>query len=406
MAYLFEATRIKGLELKNRIIRSATHEGLSDENGFPGKELFQLYERIAKGGASLIMTGYAYVARDGKCHLYRMQGIDRDDHIPAYQELVNHVHNYGARVAMQIAHCGRQTTREAIGTQPIAPSPIKDKSLFSAPREMTEQDIARIIEAFAQAARRVKAGGFDAVQIHAAHGYLLNQFLSPYTNRRTDRWGGSIENRMRIVTEIYQRCRKQVGNDFPILIKINAYDTMKNGLRLDESITMARMISEMGFDGIEVSCGIFEDNFSSVRGDAPLDTILDDWDIYRRKNPLYRFVMRRFGERIVKPLPFSEAYNLEAAKAIKCAVTIPVFLVGGMVVPATMEQIIERGDVDYISLSRALVADANFPNKIRNGSNEPSRCVHCNLCMGYLTKRPLRCYHGKRMNTSSLSVPR
>jgi 2,4-dienoyl-CoA reductase-like NADH-dependent reductase (Old Yellow Enzyme family) len=398
MAYLFEATRIKNMELKNRIIRSATHEGMSDENGFPEKALFQLYERIAKGGAALIITGYAYVSRDGKSHLYRMQGIDRDDHIPAYKELVNHVHKNGAAIAMQIAHCGRQTTREAIGTQPIAPSPVKDKSLFTTPREMDEQDIERIIEAFAQAARRVKASGFDAVQIHAAHGYLLNQFLSPYTNRRTDRWGGSIENRMRIVAEIYQRCRKQVGPDFPILIKINAYDTMKKGLRPDESVIMAKMIGDMGFDGIEVSCGIFEDNFSTIRGDAPFDAILDDWDIYRRKNALFRFFMRRFGEKIVKPAPFVEAYNLEAAKAIRAAVTCPVFLVGGMVVPDTIEQIIERSDVDYISLSRALIADANFPNKIRGGSPEASRCVRCNLCMAYSTRRSLRCYHGKRLN--------
>lgn len=397
MPYLFEATHIKNMELKNRIVRSATHEGMSDENGFPQKPLFQLYERIAKGGAALIITGYAYVSRDGISHLFRMQGIDRDEHIPAYRELVNHVHNHGARIAMQIAHCGRQTTREAAGTQPMAPSPVKDKSLFSTPREMTEQDIERIIEAFAQAARRVKASGFDAVQLHAAHGYLLNQFLSPYTNRRADRWGGSIENRMRIISEIYTRCRSEVGRDFPLLIKINAYDTMKTGLRLEESVIMAKMISDMGFDGIEVSCGIMEDNFSTIRGDAPLDAILDDWDIYRRKNSLYRFVMRRLGERIVKPALFIEAYNLEAAKEIKAAVTIPVFLVGGMIVPDTIEKIIERGDVDYASLSRALIADANFPNKIRNSNIESSRCVRCNLCMAYSTKRPLRCYHGKKL---------
>jgi 2,4-dienoyl-CoA reductase-like NADH-dependent reductase (Old Yellow Enzyme family) len=404
MAYLFEATRIKNLELKNRVIRSATHEGMSDENGFPQTPLVQLYERIAKGGAGLIITGYAYVSRDGMSHLFRMQGIDRDEHIPAYRELVNHVHAQGAPIAMQIAHCGRQTTREAAGVQPIAPSAVRDRSLFTTPREMTEQDIERVIEAFGQAARRVKASGFDAVQVHAAHGYLLNQFMSPYTNRRTDRWGGPIENRMRIIAEIYKRCRREVGNEFPILIKINAYDTMKNGLRLEESVVMARMISDTGFDGIEVSCGIMEDNFSTVRGDAPLDAILDDWDIYRRKNPLYRFIMRRFGERIVKPARFVEAYNLEAAKAIKEAVAIPVFLVGGNIVPSTIEQIIERGEVDYISLSRALIADANFPNKIRTGSTDASRCIRCNLCMAYSTKRPLRCYHGKRLTLPASSA--
>ncbi len=398
MPNLFDATRIKTLELKNRIVRSATHEGMSDENGFPQEALFRLYERIARGGTALIITGYAFVRRDGNSNLFRMQGIDRDGHIPAYRELVDHVHNHGAKIAMQIAHSGRQTTRQAAGTQPMGPSPVKDRALFTTPRPMSARDIQDIIEAFAQAARRVKAAGFDAVQLHAAHGYLLNQFLSPYTNRRTDGWGGPIENRMRIVAEIYRRTRHLVGADFPILIKINAYDTKKNGLRLEEGVIMARMMSEMGFDGIEISCGIFEDNFSTIRGDAPLDAIVDDWDIYQKKNALYRFAMRRFGRKIINPLPFSEAYNLQAAKAVKAVVKVPVFLVGGMTVPSTIQQTIEQADADYISFSRAIIADAGFPDKIRNGCTEPSRCIHCNLCMAYSTRRPLRCYHGKRLN--------
>lgn len=401
MPDLFEATRIKTLELKNRIVRSATHEGMSDENGFPQPALIKLYERIARGGAGLIITGYAYVNRDGNSNLFRMQAIDRDDQIPAYSGLVDRVHAAGARIAMQIAHCGRQTTREAAGTQPIGPSAVRDQALLTTPRPMTGQDIQRIIDAFAQAARRVKAAGFDAVQLHAAHGYLLNQFLCPRTNRRTDRWGGSIENRMRIIGAIYQRSRALVGEHFPILIKISAYDTKKKGLRLEESVIMARMMSAMGFDGIEVSCGIFEDNFSTIRGDAPLDVFADDWEVYRKKSALYRWTMKRFGQQIIRPLPFSEAYNREAARAIKAAVSVPVFLVGGLSVPDTLARVIEQGDADYLSLSRALIADPAFPNKIAAGRTEPSRCIHCNLCMAYSSRRPLRCYHGKRLNLAA-----
>ena len=398
MALLFEKTRIKGMEFKNRVVRSATFEGMSDENGFPTKSLFKLYERLAKGGVGLIITGMAFVARDGISFFKGMQGIDSEEHIPTYRELVKHVHRNGSKIAMQIAHCGRQTTYEAIGTQPIAPSSVKDKAFSVTPREMTEKDIERIIEAFAQASRRVKESGFDAVQIHGAHGYLINQFLCPHTNRRKDQWGGSIDNRMRIVIEIYNRCRKQVGDDFPILIKINGYDTMKGGLRLEESVEMARLMCEMGFDGIEVSCGIGEDNFSMLRGDFPFEAILEDWDIYKRKNPIFRSFMRLFRRKIINPEPFSEAYNLESAKTIKSKVDIPVFLVGGLINPGTMEEIIENGHADFISLCRALIADPQFPEKIRNGSQEPSRCIHCNLCVGYLTKRPLHCYHGKRIN--------
>ena len=395
MSVLFAKTTIRGMELKNRLVRSATHEGMADRDGFPTQDLVRLYKRLAKGGVGLIITGYASVTHDGKCPFVGMQGIHTDDHISRYRELVQSVHENGARIAMEIAHCGRQTTREAIGTEPMAPSSVREKSLFVKPREMTEDDIERIIEAFAQATRRVKEAGFDAVQIHAAHGYLVNQFLCPHTNRRKDRWGGPVENRMRFVREIYERCRKQVGDDFPVLVKINGTDNMKNGLKIQESAVMAQMMGEMGFDGIEVSCGIMEDQFSTLRGDVPVEAILDAWPMYKSRDPLYRFIMKKFGRKIIKPPPLIQAYNRESAQAIKGKVNVPVFLVGGITDPASMEEIVEKGDADYISLSRALIADPAFPEKIRGGSRDPSRCIHCNLCGAYLISHPLKCYYGK-----------
>ncbi len=398
MSILFEKTNIKGMELKNRLVRSATHEGMADENGFPTQDLFKLYERLAKGGVGLIITGFAFVSRDGKSPFLGMQGIDRDEHIPKYRELVEHVRQHGTKIAMQIVHCGRQTTREAIGMQPLAPSPVKDKSLFVMPREMTDEDIERIIEAFTQACRRVRESGFDAVQIHGAHGFLVNQFLCPHTNRRKDQWGGSIENRMRFVRQLYYRCRQQVGDDYPILIKINAYDNMKKGLKLEEGVVMAKMMAEMGFDGIEVSCGIGEDGLSTFRGDVPLEVFLDEWEMYKNKNPLFRFVMKRFGRKMIKPPPLTQAFNRESARTIKEAIDIPLFLVGGITDPVAMEQIVKSGDADYISLSRALIADPKFPEKIRQGSRKPAGCIHCNYCAAYLVSEPLRCYRGKRIN--------
>ena len=222
MPILFEKTNINGMALKNRFVRSATHEGMADKNGFPTQDLFNLYERLAKGGVGLIITGNAFVSHDGRSHSFGMQGIDSNEHIPKYRELVDHVHQNGAKIAMQIVHSGRQTAKEIIGMIPLGPSPVKDRALFVMPQEMTDEDIKRIIEAFAQACRRVRESGFDAVQLHGAHGYLINQFLCPHTNRRKDQWGGSIENRMRFVQELYYRCRQQVGEDYPILIKISA----------------------------------------------------------------------------------------------------------------------------------------------------------------------------------------
>jgi len=396
MSALFDRTSIKGMELKNRLVRSATHEGMADENGFPTEDLFNLYERLAKGGVGLIITGFAFVSRDGK--IDTMLGMDSDEHIPKYQELVKFVHQNGARIAMQINHCGRETIEEMIGTKPIAPSVVKAKSLFVTPREMTEEDIERVINDFAQASWRVKESGFDAVQIHGAHGYLINQFLSPYTNRRKDEWGGSLDNRMRFINEIYAQCRKQVGDDFPILIKINANDNIKKGLKLKESVVMAERLSNMGFDGIEVSCGIMEDGFTTFRGDVPMEAVLEEWPVYKNKSFLFHFVMKHFGEKLIKPLPFTQAFNRENAKKIKDKVNTPVFVVGGMTEPKIMKEIVENEDADYISLCRALINNPKFSEKILEGSLEPSKCLHCNLCLAYLLRNPLRCYHGKRVN--------
>ena len=367
MTDLFEETRIKNLELKNRLIRSATHEGMSDEHGFPDPSLFKLYERLAKGGVGLIITGYAYVSKDGISPLYRMQAIDRDEHIGKYRELVNMVHEKGAKIAMQIAHCGRQTNESTIGAQPIAPSAVLDTSSNVMPREMTEDDIERIIEDFAQGARRVKEAGFDAVQIHCAHGYLLSSFISPHTNRRADRWSGSTENRVRIVREIYQRCRAQVGNDYPILIKYSAYDKMENGLKPEEGVIVGQMMADMGFDCIEVSAGIFEDGGSTMFGDNPIGA---------------------------RP---SQAFNRHAARALKRNVNTPVMLVGGITDPKIMREIVESGDADYISMCRAMISDPALPRKILEGKFEPARCIQCNLCSGYCATRPLRCYYGKTL---------
>ena len=402
MPALFEKTAIKSMELKNRLVRSATVERMADDKGLPTENLMRLYERLAKGGVGLIITGMAYVSTDGKGFPKGQSGIDRDESVDSWRALTNHVHGLGTgvKIAMQIAHGGRQTTRAAIGVQPMAPSAVKDRSSFVTPREMTEDDIERTIEAFARAAARVKQSGFDAVQIHGGHGYLVNGFLNPYTNRRTDGWGRSLENRMRFIREIYSRSRRLVGDDFPILIKISSYDHMfrwgKNGISPEEGVQMAERLAAMGIDGIEASCGIAEDGMSTLRGELPLDVLIDDLGMFR-KSALMRFVFRRFGRRIMKVDPFTEDYNRSAARSIRKRVNVPVFVVGGIIRPSTMEDIIATGDADYVSLSRSLIFSPIFPRKIQEGSREPSACIHCNHCLFYLGLEPLKCYNGKRI---------
>ena len=395
MSAIFEPGRIGSLELRNRLVRSATFEGMADAEGLPTKALFDLYRRLARGGVGLIVTGYAYVSPDGLNPFPGMLAIDRDDVVPRYRELVEHVHGHGAKIAMQIAHCGRQTSAEALGEQPMAPSAVRDTSTFTVPRVMTEADIERVAEAFGLAARRVKDAGFDAVQLHGAHGYLINQFLCPHTNRRTDRWGGSLDNRMRFVRLVYERCRAQVGGDYPLLIKISAYDQMRRGLKVDEGTEMARQMAHLGFDAIEVSCGIAEDGMSTLRGDVPIEAFLEAWDVHRDRNALYRFGMRHFGRYIVRPPPLAPAFNRHASRAIKQLVDVPVMLVGGLTDRAVMEDVLDSGDADFVSLCRPLIADARFPAKLAKGTHDESICVHCNLCLAYMAQAPVRCYLGK-----------
>jgi len=395
MQTLFEETRIKSMTLKNRIVRSATVEGMSDETGKPTDDLLPLYERLVRGGTGLIITGMSYIADDGKFNKKGSLGIHNDNLIPAYRRITDRIHELGGAVAMQIAHSGRQTTPSAIGTRPIAPSEVIDRSNFVTPRAMTEDDIRRVIGDFAAAAGRAKESGFDAVQIHGAHGYLVSSFLCPHTNRRTDRWGGSLENRMRFVAEAVRACRDAVGDEYPLLIKISATDGMKKGMSLEEGIEAAGMLDGMGIDGIEVSCGIAEDGMTTLRGSLPIDAMLDDLGLFR-KRPLMRFFTRRFGGRLFST-PFTEEYNLDAARAVKKAVTAPVFTVGGVSRPERMEKIIREGWADYVSLSRPLIIQPQWPNKIQEGTAEPTRCIRCNLCLTYLPIAPLRCYYGRRI---------
>jgi len=396
MPNLFEKTNIKSMQLKNRLVRSATFERMFDKEGYPTSELSQLYGKLARGGVGLIITGYATVSAEGK--MPYAARIDSDDLIPKFREITKMVHENDCRIAMQINHAGRQTLRGLAG-KPIAPSAVKNKITFSVPREMTDEDIERVIDDYVKAALRVKEAGFDAVHIHAAHGMLINQFISPYTNRRKDQWGGSLENRIRFLKEIYLRCRKNLGDSYPILVKLNAYDNMKGGLKLNEGIRTAQIAAEMGFDGIEVSCGLLvEDSLSSLRGDLPVDVLIDDLKTFD-KNPVLRFIMRHFGKKIIKVPPFTIGYNSEAARLIKERVKVPVFTVGGMHDPQIMIDTIQKGEADYISLCRPLILDPNFPLKIKEGNLSSSKCLRCNHCFFYtVMKAPLKCYYGKRIN--------
>lgn len=344
---LFTPITINGLILPNRFVRSATNEYMTDDQDHVTDRLAALYEELARGGVGLIITGHAYVRKDGKASK-KQAAIYDDRFIPAYTHLIKRLRPYDTKIMLQITHGGRQTKPEISGSTPIAPSPVTDKSTGITPREMSRAEIEDIIDCFGQAARRAKEAGFDGIEIHAAHGYLLSEFLSPYTNHRTDDWGGSIENRARIVIEVLKACRAQTGNDYPIFVKLQTDDCIEGGLEIEDAMKVAKMLNRAGIGAIETSGGIAESFPSACQTD--IDS------------------------------PSKEGYFVPNAERIRHTVSTPVIVVGGIRSIAVMESIIRHKKADLISMSRPFIREPDLVNRLRSGLATKSACISCNQC--------------------------
>lgn len=348
MRTLFDRTTIGPMTLKNRIVRSATWENMADSAGRMTGPLFRVYEELAKGGAGMLITGYAFPLVEEQPNP-GMMGIYDDGFIDAYRPLTEMVHRYDSRIVLQIAYGGSQTNFRTGERIIWGPSAVPDAAFKTVPRKMAQEDIQALIEAFGTAAKRAKAAGFDGVQFHCAHGYLLSQFLSPYNNRRTDRYGGSIENRARIIFEVYDKVRENVGEAYPVMIKINAEDFIENGATFDDCRYVCRELAGRGIDAIEISCGTFA---SGKLG--PARTKID--------------------------VPEKEGYNADYAARIAGEVEVPVLLVGGLRSPAVMKKLLETTSIAYFSLSRPFIAEPRLVERWQNGDLTPARCTSCNGC--------------------------
>jgi 2,4-dienoyl-CoA reductase-like NADH-dependent reductase (Old Yellow Enzyme family) len=382
MSILFEPKAIGKLVLKNRLVRAPTVEKLCTAEGHFTPQLLDLYTRLAEGGVGLIITGGAHVQRNGR-GLPNKIGFHQDDVIEGYRTLSDRIHSYGVKVIVQLGHCGRQGTVEVVGETPIAPSPVANL-LGVVPVPMTARQISETIANFIRAAERVMEAGFDGVEIHAGHGYLIHEFLSPRTNLRNDEWGGSFENRLRFLTEIYRGMRRQLGGETPILLTLNANDYLEDGIGVGDALRIAEQMSALGIDAIDVTAGTWETHFFMSRGDIPRNY----W-LYARAEGEEK---ERVGERLTRlarEVRFQEAYLSEYAREIRKKVQCPLILVGGLRTVRVMEEILEEGAADFISLCRPLIRDPEFPNLIRRGLAEKSTCINCNLC---LTDKPVACY--------------
>jgi 2,4-dienoyl-CoA reductase-like NADH-dependent reductase (Old Yellow Enzyme family) len=394
---IFEPVNISSISLRNRFIRSATHEGMADADGAPLEALEKLYVRLARGGVGGIVTGYAGVLQQGRCNFPGMLMMHDDQLIPAYRRLVEAVHREGVPLIMQIAHCGRQTRSAITGMCTVAPSPIRDRYYSEeVPQALTEEGIREIIDAFVDAAARAKSAGFDGVQLHMAHGYLLAQFLSGHSNRRRDRWGGSLQNRFRIVSEIMGGIRKKLG-DYPVLAKINGYDGMPGGMRTDEAVKIAMMLEASGCSAVEISSGTIAEGLAIMRGPKlPMDAVLAANFKFRSIPQILKPAMANILPVFApsSPKPYS-GYNLDASRAIRAVVSIPVIVVGGIHTLEEASRTIDGGTADFVSMSRPFIIEPSLVRKFEEGRQDASKCTMCNYCTIMIEKEPLRCWNGR-----------
>ncbi len=348
MTTLFEKTTIKSMQLRNRIVRSATWEGMCDPDGRPTPKLAEFYADLARGGVGLIISGYTFVRPEGK-QLPGKMGIQTDDFASDYRRLIRAVHTAGGAVAIQLVHAGGQANPEQAGQQPVAPSAVTVAQYPAEPSQLTRAQIREITAAFGRAAARARTWGFDGVQLHGAHGYLINQFLSPLTNRRTDDFGGRIENRCRFLMQVYREVRRAVGDDYPVMIKLNAADNLEGGLDPADACYAARQLDAAGIDAIEVSAG------TAASGEkGPVRTKIN--------------------------APEKEAYNLDLARRIKAEVACAVMVVGGFRSYEKAEEAVTMDKMDYIAMSRPLIRETQLPNRWRQGNRTPAACISCNKC--------------------------
>lgn len=348
---LLSPIRIGTMEVKNRFVVPPMATGLADPDGNPTEKHVTYWGARAKGGYGLLIVEATAVDPLGKGSPWDEPGIWDDKFIPKWKRVVEEVHKYGVKVALQLHHAGRQTTRNKINGQPVAPSAIPCPIGKEMPRELTTEEVYELIEKFGDAARRARDAGFDAVEVHGAHGYLIAQFMSPYTNKRIDEFGGDFMSRMKFPIEIIRSIRRKVGRDYPVIFRLSGDELVAGGRNVDDSRGVAQVMEKVGVDAIHVSAGVYASAFY-----------------------------------IIAPSAVPPAFNVYAAEEIKKAVGIPVIAVGRINDPVLAENILETGKADMVALGRASLADPEFPNKVAAGAiEEISPCIGCmQACAGYL----------------------
>ena len=384
---VFTPVKIGPVTLRNRVIRSAAFENMAYGNS-PSQDLKDYHVAVSRGGVGMTTVAYASVSRSGLS--FANQLWMREEIVPALREMTDAIHAEGAKASIQLGHCGNMTHRSTCGCMPVGASGGFNLYSPTFVRKLREEEILALVEDFGHAVELARQAGFDCVEIHAGHGYLISQFLSPYTNHRRDRFGGSLENRMRFMQLVIRRVMEAAGDDMGVVVKINMHDGFRRGMQRAECLEVARELERLGVHALVLSAGfVSKAPMEVMRGDMAIRAFsyyMKDWKMWWLK-----VMVRFFGRILIPTVPYSEGYFLEDAKEFRAAVSLPLIYVGGLVSRQKMEEVLDAG-FDGLQMARALFHDTDFVNKLRSGELECSGCGHSNYCIGRMYSIDAKCH--------------
>lgn len=381
---LFTPHALGPITLRNRTIRSAAFEGMCPGHR-PSTMLQDYHRRVAAGGVGMTTIAYASVSRDGLSFPHQLW--IRPEILPDLQQLADAVHKEGAALSIQLGHCGNMSKPSIAGRAPFSPSGGLNIYAPAWTHKMSHDDIRQVVKQFGDAVRTVRKAGFDAVEIHAGHGYLISQFLSPYTNHRKDIFGGSLENRARFMRMVIDEVMDAAGNDLAVLVKINMSDGFQGGMNTDEGLEVAHMLEDQGVHALVLSGGfVSKAPMYVMRGKMPIRSLTH----YMHNLPL-KLSTRLFGKWLIPELPFSEAYFLQDALKFRAALHMPLVYVGGVRSRKTIEEILNSG-FEFVAMARALINEPELINRMMQDEEAVSGCIASNYCIARMYSREMACH--------------
>lgn len=385
---VFTPVKIGPVTLRNRVIRSAAFENMAYGNS-PSQDLYDYHVAVARGGVGMTTLAYASVNRSGLS--FDGQLWMREEIVPGLKRITDAVHAQGAKCSIQLGHCGNMTHRSTCGCTPVGASSGFNIYSPTFVRGLKISEIDALVADFGHAVDLARKAGFDCVEIHAGHGYLISQFLSPYTNHRHDEYGGSLQNRMRLMQRVIGCVLEHAGNDMGVIVKMNMHDGFRGGMQREECLDVARELERLGVHALVLSAGfVSKAPMEVMRGAMPLKTMAHY--INPRKFWWLKALVLGFGRWLIPTVPYKEGYFLEDALQFRQAVKMPLIYVGGLTSLAKMEEVLDKG-FQGLQVARALVHDTNFVNRLRSSEESCSGCGHSNYCIGRMYTLEMKCHH-------------